>query len=350
MTMERRPLGRSGLEVSVLSLGTLGFGGRGGFATAGRAGVTEATRLVDLAIEAGVNLFDTADVYSHGASEEVLGAALAGRRDEVLIATKVGAPLGPGESGLAAERVVAGCEASLRRLGTDRIDLFQVHRWDGLVPLEETLGALDRLVEEGKVRHVGCSNFAAWQLMKALATSERERLRSFCSQQVYYSLVGREAEYELVPIALDQGVGMLVWSPLAGGFLTGKYTREDPAPAGSRRAEWGDPGTIDADRGYAIVRALQEIAAEHEATVPQAALRWVAEQAGVASVIVGARDERQLADNLGAARWRMSAEELDRLDELSLPPLLYPYWHQQAEPDRLGPADRWPRRAGGADT
>jgi aryl-alcohol dehydrogenase-like predicted oxidoreductase len=348
--MEMRTLGRTDLEVSVLALGTMGFGGRAGFETAGRVEGDEARRFVDLCLDAGVNFFDTADIYSDGASEEILGRALGSRRDRVVISTKVGGATGPRpeDSGLARRRVVEGCEASLRRLGTDRIDLYQVHRWDGLTPLEETLGALDELVRSGKVRHVGCSNFAAWQLMKALSVSERDGLASFCSQQIYYSLVAREAEYELVPVALDQGVSIVAWSPLAGGFLSGKYTRDAPADAGSRRAEWGDPGTIDEDRGYAIIAALEEIAAAHDASVPQAALRWVVEQAGVASAIVGARTERQLVDNLAAADWRMTGDELARLDALSEPPLLYPYWHQQREPDRLGPADQWPRRGGTA--
>jgi len=345
--MELRTLGRTELQVSVLAFGTMGFGGRGGFRVAGRTDTAQARRLVDHCLDAGVNFFDTADIYSGGGSEKILGRALAGRRDDVVLGTKVGGAMGggPNDAGLSRQHVIAGCEDSLRRLGTDYVDLYQVHRWDGLTPLEETLTALDDLVQQGKVRYIGCSNFAAWQLMKALATSEREGLNRFCSQQIYYSLVAREVEYELVPISLDQGVGILVWSPLAGGFLSGKYTREQPAPEGSRRAQWGDPGTIDEERGYAIIAALEDVAATHGATVPQAALRWVAHQPGVSSVIVGARTEQQLADNLRAARWAMSEDELTLLENLSAPPLIYPYWHQQRESDdRLGPADRWPRR------
>jgi aryl-alcohol dehydrogenase-like predicted oxidoreductase len=350
-TVELRTLGRSGLQVSALALGTMGFGGAGGFSAAGSTDVQGARRLVDMALDAGVNLIDTADIYSHGLSEEILGEALSGRRDEVVLATKVHGATGTGanEAGLSRRHIVAGCEASLRRLGTDYIDVYQAHAWDGLTPLEETLSAFDDLVRQGKVRYVGCSNYAGWQLMKALGVSEARGLERFSSQQIYYSLLAREAEYELVPIAQDQGVGIVVWSPLAGGFLSGKYGREDPAPEGSRRAEWGDPGQFDEDRAYAVIDALREIAAAHEASVPQAALRWLLHQPGVASVIVGARTPEQLEDNLGAARWSMTEDELAALDELTRPPLIYPYWHQERDnADRPGPFDRWPRRMPGA--
>jgi aryl-alcohol dehydrogenase-like predicted oxidoreductase len=330
--MRLRGLGRTGVQVSELALGTMGFGGAGGFSVAGSTDVQGARRMVDIALDAGVNLFDTADIYSGGLSEEILGQALAGRRDEVVLATKVRGATGPGpnDAGLSRRHVIAACEASLRRLGTDYIDLYQAHAWDGITPLEETLGAFDDLVRQGKVRYVGCSNYAGWQLMKALGVSE---------------LLAREAEYELVPIAQDQDVGIVVWSPLAGGFLSGKYGRDDPAPEGSRRAEWGDPGQFDEDRAYAVIDALREIASAHGVSVPQVALRWVLEQPGVVSAVVGARTHEQLEDNLGAAGWRMTEDELDALDELTLPPLIYPHWHQQRDNlDRPGPYDGWPRR------
>jgi aryl-alcohol dehydrogenase-like predicted oxidoreductase len=331
--IERRVLGRGGPAVSTLALGTMGFGGRAGFQAAGQAGLEEARRQVDLCLAAGVNLVDTADIYSDGDAETILGQAIAGRRDEVVLATKVGGRTGPGpqETGLSRRHVAAGCEASLRRLGTDRIDLYQVHRWDPLVPLEETLAALERLVQDGKVLHVGCSNFAAWQLMKALALSEREGLARFRSQQIYYSLVAREAENELLPLAASEGVGVIVWSPLAGGFLSGKYHRGQPPPEGSRRAAWGDPGAIDEERGYAVLDVLGEIAAEHGKSVAQVALRWLIEQEEVTSVVVGARTEEQLRANLAAAELALSPGEVERLRLVSEPPPLYPYWHQAQE-------------------
>jgi aryl-alcohol dehydrogenase-like predicted oxidoreductase len=331
--MELRPLAWTGLEISVLAMGTMGFGGQGGFRAAGRVGVREARRLVDLSLDAGVNLFDTADIYSNGRSEEILGQAVSGRRDRIVLATKVGGIVDPRamDAKLSRRRIIAGCEASLRRLGTEYIDLYQVHRWDDNTPLEETLSALDDLVRDGKVRQVGCSNYAGWQLMKALAVSDRNSFIRYCSQQIYYSLVAREAENELLPVSLDQNVAILVWSPLAGGFLSGKYRRDEPAPEGSRRAEWGDPGTIDEERGYALLDGLEEIAAAHGASVAQASLRWLTHRTGVTSVIVGARNEEQLADNLGAAQWEMSADELAWLEKLSAPASLYPYWHQQRQ-------------------
>jgi len=335
--IERRTLGESGPEVSTLALGTMGFGGRAGFEAAGSVGLEEARRQVDLCLEAGVNLFDTADIYSGGESETILGQALGERREQVVLATKVGGATGPGpdDTGLSRRHLIAACEASLQRLGTDRIDLYLVHRWDGLTPLEETLEALGELVRQGKVRHVGCSNFAGWQLMKALSISDREGLPRFCSQQIYYSLVAREAEYELVPLSLDQGVGIVVWSPLAGGFLSGKYRRGESAPEGSRRAAWGDPGEIDEDRGYAVLDALEAVARRLDASVPQVALRWLLERPGVASVVVGARTESQLEANLAAAALPLTDEDMRLLDSVSEPPAIYPHWHQRQEEERL---------------
>src|SRR5437588_12922546 len=251
--MEYRALGRSGLRVSALTMGTMTFGGSGPFANVGSTDVAEARRQVDMCLDAGVNLIDTADVYSGGRAEEILGELARGRRDRVLVATKVRMPMGgdPNDAGLSLHHIISGCEASLRRLGTDHIDLYQVHEWDGQTPLEETLEALDLLVQQGKVRYVGASNYASWQLMKALGTAERLGLPQFVSQQIYYSLQAREAEYELIPLAVDQGLGVLVWSPLAGGLLAGKYRRNHEPPAGSRTiTRWGEPAVDNYVRLY----------------------------------------------------------------------------------------------------
>jgi aryl-alcohol dehydrogenase-like predicted oxidoreductase len=341
--MEYRQLGRSGLRVSSLTLGTMTFGGRDQFANVGTTDVEGATRQVDMCLDAGINLIDTADVYSGGLSEEIVGRALRGRRDRVLLATKARMPMGdgPNDAGLSRHHLIRACEASLRRMGTDYIDLYQVHEWDGATPLEETLDALDHLVSSGKVRYIGCSNYAGWHVMKALGISERRGLQRFVSQQIYYSLQARDAEYELVPVALDQGVGILVWSPLAGGLLSGKYRRDQEGPEGSRQlTDWNEPPVRDQDALYDIVDALVEIAEEHGASPAQVALAWTLGRPGVASVVIGARTDEQLADNLGAADLVLGDEERTRLDELSAPPLLYPYWHQaKTANDRLGEAD-----------
>jgi aryl-alcohol dehydrogenase-like predicted oxidoreductase len=315
--MRYRQLGASGLRVSELTMGTMTFGGKGGFASVGSTGVDEARRQVDQCLDAGVNLIDTADVYSDGLSEEILGEVLEGRRDEVLVATKARMPMGdgPNDAGLSRHHLVAQCEASLRRLRTDHIDLYQVHEWDGQTPLSETLQALDDLVRAGKVRYVGCSNYAGWQLMKALGVAEREGLGRFCSQQIHYTLQAREAEYELLPIAIDQGLGVLVWSPLAGGLLSGKYRRGAPGPEGSRLLSgWDEPPVRDQDKLYDIVDVLVEVAAARGASPAQVALAWLLERPAVTSVIVGARTSEQLTDNLGAAALSLTADELARLD------------------------------------
>jgi aryl-alcohol dehydrogenase-like predicted oxidoreductase len=341
--MDYRQLGRSGLRVSALTLGTMTFGGRGNFANVGSTGVTDARRQVDLCLDAGVNLFDTADVYSDGLSEEILGEVLQGRRDDVLVATKARMAMGdgPNDAGLSRHHLLRSCEASLRRLRTDHIDLYQVHEWDGQTPIEETLDALDTLVRDGKVRYVGCSNYAAWQLMKALGASDRRGLQRFVSQQIHLTLQAREAEYELVPATIDQGVGILVWSPLAGGLLSGKYRRGGHGPEGSRQlTSWDEPPVYDEDALYDTVDVLVEIADGHGVSAAQVALAWLLERPGVSSVIVGARTEEQLVDNLRAADLRLSDEERTRLDEISRPPLLYPYWHQaKTAADRLATAD-----------
>ena len=341
--MDYRQLGHSGLRVSSLTLGTMTFGGRDKFANVGTTDVEGATRQIDMCLDAGVNLIDTADVYSGGLSEEIVGRALRGRRDRVLLATKARMPMGdgPNDAGLSRHHIIRACEASLRRMGTDYIDLYQVHEWDGATPLEETLDALDHLVDSGKVRYIGCSNYAGWHVMKALGISERRGLQRFVSQQIYYSLQARDAEYELVPVALDQGLGILVWSPLAGGLLSGKYRRDQEGPEGSRHlTDWDEPPVRDEDQVYDIVDALVEIAEEHGASPAQVALAWTLGRPGVASLVIGARTDEQLADNLGAADLVLGDEERTRLDELSAPPLLYPYWHQaRTANDRLGEAD-----------
>ena len=341
--MEYRALGSSGLRVSVLTMGTMTFGGRGEFADVGSTGLDEARRQVDQCLAAGVNLFDTADVYSGGLSEEILGQALQGRRDQVLVATKVRMPMGdgPNDAGLSRHHIVTGCEASLRRLGTDHIDLYQVHEWDGLTPLEETLAALDLLVRSGKVRYVGASNYAGWQLMKALGTADRLGLPRFVSQQIYYSLQAREAEYELIPAAVDQGLGVLVWSPLAGGLMSGKYRRDRQPPAGSRQlTEWNEPPVRDQDALYETVDVLVSIGEERGVSAAQVALAYLLGRPAVTSLVVGAKTAEQLADNLAAADLALTAEERERLDKASEVPLIYPYWHQaKTASDRLSPAD-----------
>jgi aryl-alcohol dehydrogenase-like predicted oxidoreductase len=345
-TMEFRNLGSSGLKVSVLSFGTMSFGGSGRHSAVGSTGVDEARRLIDRCLDAGVNLFDTADVYSSGASEEVLGQALRGRRDRVVLATKVNGRMGEGPNDAAQSRVhiIQACEASLRRLGTDWIDLYQVHSWDGHTPLEETLSALDSLVQAGKVRYIGCSNYSGWHLMKALATSQRLGLERYVTQQINYSLLVRDAEYELVPIAIAEGVGILVWSPLSGGFLSGKVTRDDRTPTGTRWAAQGDQGRFDVERGFEVLDVLRELADERGVSVAQIALNWLTRRAGVSSVIVGARNEQQLEDNLRAADWQLDADELQKLNQLTEPRIIYPYWHQQfSAAGRLSAADVWPR-------
>jgi aryl-alcohol dehydrogenase-like predicted oxidoreductase len=341
--MQQRQLGASGLRVSALSLGTMTFGGRDKFASVGSTGVEQATRQIDLCLDRGVTLIDTADVYSGGLAEEILAQALQGRRDRVVLATKARMPMGdgPNDAGLSRHHLIAACEASLRRLGTDHIDLYQVHEWDGQTPLEETLHALDHLVQSGKVRYVGCSNYAGWQMTKALGISGRDGLRRFVSNQVHYSLQAREVEYEIVPAAVDQGVGILVWSPLAGGLLSGKYRRGQEGPAGARHlTEWNEPPVRDPGALYDIVDALVEIADGRGVSAAQVALAWLLGRPGVSSVVIGARTDEQLADNLEAADLTLADEERARLDELSAPPLLYPFWHQAATAsDRLGPAD-----------
>ncbi|MEO8263295.1 MAG: aldo/keto reductase [Pseudolysinimonas sp.] len=341
--MEYRNLGTSGLKVSALSIGTMTFGGGGKFAFVGDTDTQEAKRQVDTAIAAGVNLIDTADVYSTGESEKIVGEIVKGRRDDLLIATKARFPMGdgPNDEGLSRHHLIRAAEASLKRLGTEYIDLYQVHQWDGQTPLEETLSALTHLVDSGKVRYVGVSNFSAWHLMKAIGVAERKNFARLISQQIHYSLHAREAEYELVPLAIDQGVGILVWSPLAGGLLSGKYRRGVEAPAGSRLlTDWNEPPVPDEAKLYDIVDVLVEIGEAHDVSAAQVALAWTMARPAVSTVIIGARTSEQLADNLAAADLTLTDDETARLEEVSRPTLLYPYWHQVASAGaRLGPAD-----------
>jgi aryl-alcohol dehydrogenase-like predicted oxidoreductase len=341
--MEYRQLGQSGLRVSVLSLGTMTFGGETFFSKVGATDVKGARHQVDLCLEAGVNLFDTANIYSHGVSEDILGQVLEGRRDQVLIATKFRMVMrdGPNEGGASRRHIIKECEDSLRRLRTDYIDLYQIHEWDGETPLEETLETLDTLVRSGKVRYIGCSNYSGWHLMKALAISDRRNYARFVSQQIYYSLQARDAEYELVPITLDQGLGILVWSPLAGGLLSGKYRRSQKSPEGTRHFNnWGEPPIHNEEQLYDVIDLLVELGETHKVSAAQIALAYLLGRPGVTSLIIGARTEEQLVNNLAAANVRLAPEERARLDKVSAPVLLYPYWHQaKTAKERLSPAD-----------
>jgi aryl-alcohol dehydrogenase-like predicted oxidoreductase len=328
-----------------VTLGTMGFGGTGWASPVGHIDVEGARRQIGLARDAGVNLIDTANVYSNGLSEEIVGEALGGDRDEVLIATKVRFPMSddPNGAGLSRHHVLRSAEASLRRLRTDHIDLYQLHGWDGQTPLEETLGALDSLVSSGKVRYIGASNFSAWHLMKALGVSERTGLPRFVSQQIYYSLQSRDVENELVPVSIDQGLGILVWSPIAGGLLSGKYRRSGAEGAeGSRHlsGEWDEPPIHDQEKLYDTIEVLIEIGSAHGASAARVALAYLLAKRAVTTVIVGARTEAQLADNLAAADLELTGDEMARLDAVSAERLQYPYWHQAANiSDRPSPAD-----------
>ncbi len=330
--MEHRQLGRSGLKVPVLSLGTGTFGGSNEFFKRwGQTDVDGATRMVDLCLEVGVNFFDTADIYSDGMSEEVLGQAMKGKRDKVLIATKATFPTGqgPNEVGSSRFHLIRACEASLKRLGTDHIDVYFMHAFDALTPVDETLRALDDLVSSGKIGYIGASNYSGWHLMKALATSERTGLARFVAYQGYYSLIGRDYEWELMPLGLDQGVGLMVWSPLGWGRLTGKIRRGQPAASG-RIASGGAQGgpVVDDEYLFTVVEALDAVAQETGRTVPQVALNWLLTRPTVCNIVVGARDEAQLKANLDAVGWTLTPEQVARLDAASRREPAYPYWHQ----------------------
>jgi aryl-alcohol dehydrogenase-like predicted oxidoreductase len=334
-------LGASGLEVSILSFGTMTMGGEGRFAAMGNVQVEEARRQVGICMDAGVNLFDTADVYSFGKSEEVLGKALGAKRKDVVLATKAFVRIeeGVNKSGLSRKHLIEACEASLRRLSTDYIDLYQCHSFDSLTPVDETLRAFDDLIRAGKIRYAGCSNHSGWQLMKTMWTASRLGIRPYISQQINYSLLARDAEHDLVPVGLDQGVGIMSWSPLQFGLLSGKFRRGQGKPPESRLNTLDAPGTIDEERLYKIVDVLVEIAAQRNVSVSQVALNWVTRKPRVDTVIIGARNEEQLHDNLATANWSLTDAEVVRLDEVSALPLPYPYWHQQKfAADRNPPA------------
>jgi aryl-alcohol dehydrogenase-like predicted oxidoreductase len=338
--MEYRQLGGSGLKVPVLSLGTGTFGGTNEFFKGfGTSGVEEARRLVDISLDAGLNMFDTADVYSNGVAEEILGKAIEGRRDRVLISTKATFRMGPSPNDVGSSRhhLTRAVEASLRRLGTDYIDLFQLHAFDALTPIEETLGTLDDLVQAGKLRYVGCSNFSGWHLMKSLAVADKYNLPRYVAHQAYYSLVGRDYEWELMPLGLDQKVSAVVWSPLGWGRLTGKIRRGHPLPEQSRLrndvTRDGGPQVPD-EQLYRVVDALEEIAKETGKNVPQIALNWLLTRPTVANIIIGARNEEQLRQNLGAIGWTLDAEQIAALDRASVMPAAYPYWHQAGFAER----------------
>ena len=342
--MEYRQLGRSGLKVSALAMGTMTFGGRGGLAKVGNTGLDDARRQIDLVLDSGVNLIDTANVYSGGLSEEIIGEALGGKRkNDVLIATKARFPMGdgPNDRGLSRWHLIRECEASLKRLRTDVIDLYQVHQWDGLTPLEETMEALDNLVRSGKVRYVGCSNFSGWHVMKAMEVARRDHRVPFVSEQIHYTLQAREAEYELLPVAIDQGLGVLVWSPLAGGLLSGKHRRDKATPEGTRQiAGWKEPPVRDEEALWRIVDELVAIGEAHGVSAARIALAWLLGRPAVTSLIIGGRTEAQFRDNLACLDVKLADEERARLDKVSQPPLIYPYWHQSwTAKDRLSAAD-----------
>lgn len=338
--MEYRQLGASGLKVPVLSLGTGTFGGGTElFKAWGTTDVAEATRLVDISLEAGLNLFDSADIYSRGMAEEILGQAIKGRRDQLLISTKGTFRAGedPNDVGSSRHHLIRAVEGSLKRLGTDYIDLYQLHGFDAVTPVEEVLSTLDNLVRAGKIRYIGCSNFSGWHLMKSLAVSERYGYPRYVAHQAYYSLVGRDYEWELMPLALDQRVGAVVWSPLGWGRLTGKIRRGKPLPEKSRLQSKlaVDIGPqVSEEYLYRVVDALDEIAAETGKTVPQVALNWLLQRPSVATVIIGARNEEQLHQNLGAVGWNLSPDQIARLDAVSATALAYPYWHQKGFAER----------------
>lgn len=333
--MEYRHLGGSGFRVPVLTLGTGTFGGKGPlFSSWGNSDVADATRLVDICLEAGLTMFDSADVYSGGQAEEVLGGAIKGRRDKVLISTKTTFRLGDGPNDVGSSRfhLIRSVEASLKRLGTDYLDLFQLHGFDAMTPVEETLSTLDDLVRAGKIRYVGCSNFSGWHLMKSLALAEKYGYSRYVAHQAYYSLVGRSYEWELMPLAVDQKVGAVVWSPLGWGRLTGKIRRGQPMPETSRlnsqtSVDFGPP--VDQELLYRVVEVLDALAIETGKTVPQIALNWLLQRPTVSTVVIGARNEEQLRQNLGAVGWNLTKEQVARLDAASVTTAAYPYFHQQ---------------------
>jgi aryl-alcohol dehydrogenase-like predicted oxidoreductase len=336
--MEYRHLGASGFKVPVLSFGTGTFAGKGEFFGAwGNTDVAEAKRLVDVCLDAGLTMFDSADIYSEGAAESVLGEAIKGRRDRVLISTKATFRSGDDSNDVGSSRfhLLKACDAALKRLGTDYIDLFQLHGFDAKTPVEETLSTLDDLVRAGKIRYIGVSNFSGWHLMKSLAVADRYGYSRYVANQAYYSLIGRDYEWEQMPLGIDQGVGAVVWSPLGWGRLTGKIRRGQPLPATSRLHKTGDMGPQMSDEYlYRVVDALDEVSAETGKSVPQIALNWLLQRPTVSTVVIGARNEEQLKQNLGAVGWNLSKEQVAKLDEASAVTPAYPYWHQAGFQER----------------
>ena len=340
--MEYRNLGHSGLKVSLLTLGSMNFSGEGFFGMAGSLSVKESKALVDMAVDHGVNLLDTSNAYTTGKSEEALGAILKNRSDQLMVGTKVRFAMGkgPNEQGLSRFHIIHECEASLKRLGRDHLDLYFLHEWDGMTPVAEIMEALDTLVKQGKVRYIGCSNFSGWHIMKCMMAADRHNFQKFVVQQIHYTIEAREAEYELMPIAVDQGVGIQIWSPIAGGLLSGKFTRTQKPDISRHLSGWSEPPIRNEERLYKIIDTLIEVGKTHGVSAAQVALAWLAGRPGVASIIVGARNEVQLKDNLGAASLVLTADDLKKLEDVSSIPLIYPYWHQfNSASDRLGPAD-----------
>ncbi len=340
--MEYRQLGSSGLKVSLHTLGTMNFSGEGFFGMAGSLSVAESKKLVDMAVDHGVNLLDTSNAYTTGKSEEALGAILKGRSDQLMVGTKVRFAMGkgPNEQGLSRFHIIHEAEASLKRLGRDHLDLYFLHEWDGMTPVAEIMEALDTLVKQGKVRYVGCSNFSGWHIMKCMMAADRHNFQKFVVQQIHYTIEAREAEYELMPIAVDQGVGIQIWSPIAGGLLSGKFTRTQKPDISRHLSGWSEPPIRDEERLYKIIDTLIEVGKAHGVSAAQVTLAWAATRPGVASIIVGARNEVQLKDNLAAASLKLTADDLKKLEDVSALPLIYPYWHQfNSASERLGPSD-----------
>jgi aryl-alcohol dehydrogenase-like predicted oxidoreductase len=340
--MEYRQLGRSGLRVSTFTLGTMTYGTTDNAPLLGHVDEAGVRRQVDIALDAGVNLIDTANMYSIGASETLVGKAIKDRRDKVLISSKVRFPMadGPNDAGLSRAHILEQVEASLTRLGTDHIDIYHVHEWDGLTPMEEYLSTLDTLVKSGKVRYLGISNFAGWQLMKALATSDANGWERFVSNQIYYSLEGRDAEWELLPLSVDQGLGVMCWAPLAGGLLTGKYRRDQQPSEGRQITDWSEPPVRNPEKLWDTVDLLIKVADGHDASPAQVALAYLLAKTGVTTVVVGATKEEQLINNLGAADLKLTSDEINALDVVSAPEMIYPHWHQAAcVGDRFNAAD-----------
>ena len=341
--MQYHNLGDSGLRISALTLGTMTFGGTGMMASIGDTDTTGAKRQIDMAIEQGVNLFDTANMYSSGLAEDVLGQALGDKRKDILIASKVRFPMGdgPNAEGLSRYHIQRQCEASLQRLGTDHLDLYLMHEWDGSTPLTESLQTMDQLVRDGKIRYYGVSNFSGWHIMKALMLCERHGFIKPVCQQIHYTPQAREAEYELMPLAADQGLGTMIWSPLAGGLLSGKYRRDSTNPDGTRFSQgWKEPPIHDEQQLYDLIDTLVEVADGHGVSAAQVTLRWILTRAGVNTVVIGARKDDQLRDNLAATELALTDDEIATIEKVSRPALPYPYWHQRsAAAGRLSPAD-----------